>query len=119
MTEWKQGDTVQFTETGTITHINNDIATIDVRGIPHTMHVSHIIGTPEQAKRDRIIATLSQEFSGFIFEPAKDNGQGIINCAGSVTPYVNVEARPNLITQAGLQSTLTGAHYPERQYSGF
>lgn len=76
MTDWKPGDTVSFIETGTITHIAGDIATIDVRGIPHVMHVSHILGTPEQAKRERIMEVLRREFSAFEFHASRDSEQG-------------------------------------------
>lgn len=75
MTDWKPGDTVSFIETGTITHIAGDIATIDIRGIPHVMHVSHILGTPEQAKRERIMKTIEQEFPGVTCEPMRDNDE--------------------------------------------
>lgn len=69
MTDWKPGDAVSFTETGTIAHIADGIATVDVRGIPHTMHVSRIIGTPEQAKRERIMKTIEREFPDVMCEP--------------------------------------------------
>lgn len=73
MTEWKPGDTVTFTVTGTIAHIDNGIATIDVRGIPHTMHVSHILGTPEQAKRDQIMAIIEREYPDVKCEPMRNS----------------------------------------------
>lgn len=75
MTDWKPGDTVSFIETGTIAHIVSDIATIDVRGIPHTMHVSHIIGTPEQALREHIMKMIEQEFPDVTCEPIRGNDE--------------------------------------------
>jgi hypothetical protein len=78
--EWREGDTVEFTLQGKIAHVVGGIATIDVRGIPYTIHVSHIIGTPEQAKRARILAMLNQEFSAFHlrFEPMPNSESGWI-----------------------------------------
>lgn len=80
MTNWKQGDTVTFTLTGTIAHINDGLATIEVRGIPLKVHVSHILGTPEQAKRERIIAIIEREFQeyGVKCEPMVNDASGFM-----------------------------------------
>ena len=76
MTDWKPGDTVTFTLTGTIANINDGLATIEYSGIPLKVHVSHILGTPEQAKRERIMEVLRREFSAFEFHASRDSEQG-------------------------------------------
>lgn len=80
MSQWQTGDTVTFTLTGTIADINDGLATIEYRGIPLKVHISHIIGTPEQAKRERILAVLNQEFSAFHlrFEPMPNSESGYV-----------------------------------------
>lgn len=87
--QWKPGDVVTFTLTGTIANINDGLATIEYSGIPLKVHVSHIVGTPEQAKRERIMAMLRNEFPSFGFEPAPNDESGIvITCKFPILPEV-------------------------------
>ena len=63
MTTWKPGDTVTFTLTGTIATMRDDLYCIETEnGHRLVIHKSAILGTPEQAKRDRIMAIIEQEF---------------------------------------------------------